>query len=100
MYTIAIDAPNIYQAGEIFASENHSSLQEMVNKYVAELAAKVLSRKDNYVPITKTEKFKNTMKALDAFVVDDLKTPVPADEDGKGAIARVKYSATTACSFL
>lgn len=34
----------------------------MVNKYVAELAAKVLSRKDNYVPITKTEKFKNTMK--------------------------------------
>ena len=49
------------------------------------------SCKDNYVPITKTEKFKNTMKALDAFVVDDLKTPVPADEDGKGAIARVKY---------
>ena len=40
MYTIAIDDPNIYQAGEIFASENHSSLKEMVNKYVAELVAK------------------------------------------------------------
>ena len=91
MYTITIDDPKIYQAGEAFANENHSSLKEMVNKYVAELAAKVLSRKDKYVPITKTDKFKNTMKALDAYVVDDLKYPVPNDEDGKGAVARVKY---------
>lgn len=91
MYTIAIDDPKVYQAGEIFASENHSSLKEMVNKYVAELASKVLTRNENYVPITKTAKFQSAMRALDAYVVDDLKVPVPADEDGKGAVARVKY---------
>lgn len=91
MYTISIDDPKIYQAGEVFASENHSSLKEMVNKYVAELASKVLLRKEKYVPITKTEKFENIMKALDAYVVDDLKSPVPVEEDGKGAVAKVKY---------
>ena len=40
MYTIAIDDPKIYQAGEIFAKENHSSLKELVNLYVASLAKK------------------------------------------------------------
>jgi len=91
MYQIAINDPMIYQAGEIFARENHSTLEELVNKYVANLAAKILSRKEKKKVFTETEEFKKAMKFLDSFVVDDLSTPVPADEEGKGALARIKY---------
>ena len=90
MYQIAINDPMIYQAGEIFARENHSTLDELVNKYVASLAAKILSRKEKKVVVTETEEFKNAMRFLDSFVADDLATPVPTDEDGKGALAHIK----------
>ena len=43
MYQITINDPKVYQAGEIFAKENHSTLEELVNRYVASLAADVLS---------------------------------------------------------
>ena len=91
MYQIVINDPKIYQAGEIFAQENHSTLDELVNKYVAELAAKILSRKEAKQNITQTEEFKQAMKYMDKFVAEDLCTSVSADEDGSGALARIKY---------
>ena len=91
MYQIAINDPKIYQAGEIFARENHSTLDELVNKYVAELAAKILSRKESKQNITQTEEFKQAMKYMDTFVAEDLCSSVPVDEDGNGALARIKY---------
>ena len=91
MYQIVINDPKIYQAGEIFAQENHSTLDELVNKYVAELAAKILSRKEAKQNITQTEEFKQAMKYMDKFVAEDLCTSVSADEDGNGALARIKY---------
>ncbi len=42
MYQIAINDPKIFLAGEAFARENHSSLSELVNKYVANSCCKVL----------------------------------------------------------
>lgn len=88
--TIIIDDPKVYQEGELFAQLNHSSLKELVNKYVASLAAKVqvLKEKDmKKVAFTKTEEFEKAMQFMDSFVVDDLQTPVPLEEDGKGAAA-------------
>ena len=38
MNTIVIDDPLVFQGGELFAKANHSSLKELVNKYVATLA--------------------------------------------------------------
>ena len=91
MNQIIIKDPIAYQAGMAFARENHSSLEELVNKYVASLAAKFLSKKEKKVHLTETEEFKNAMTFMDSFVANDLSSPVPADEDGKGAIARIKY---------
>ena len=39
MNTIIIDDPMVYQGGEMFAKQNHVSLKELVNNYVASLAA-------------------------------------------------------------
>lgn len=91
MYQIAINDPKIFLAGEAFARENHSSLSELVNKYVATLAAKFLKQKEKKVAFTETEEFKNAMDFMDTFVSNDLASPVGQDEDGKGAMAHIKY---------
>ena len=43
MNTITIDDPRVFQGGELFAKANHSTLKELVNKYVASLAANFYS---------------------------------------------------------
>ena len=91
MYTITIEDPKIYLGGEIFARENHSSLKELVNKYVASLAAKVLSQKTIDVPYSEAKEFKEAMQFMDSFVADDLAGQIPMDDNGKGALAHVKY---------
>lgn len=93
MNTITIDDPRVYQGGEMFARENHVSLKELVNNYVASLAAKVQTRKDNVskVAFTQTDEFKEAMEYMDSFVADDLSIPVPADEETKAVVARSKY---------
>lgn len=91
MYEIAINDPGIYLDGETYAKEHHSSLEELVNKYVASLADLVRSRKkQREVPFTQTDEF---LKAL-AFVKTKAAkggTPVPVDEDGLGALVEAKY---------
>jgi hypothetical protein len=91
MYQITINDPAIYQAGEAFARKNNSTLSEMVNKYVASLAAKALSHKEKKVTFTETKEFKDAMKYMDAFVAEDLSSPVSPEENGKGAMTKVKY---------
>lgn len=94
MNTIIIDDPLVFQGGELYAKVNHSSLKELVNKYVATLAAQVYSskkRKETTRPFTETKEFENAMAFMDSFVIDDLSAEVPVDEDGKGALARIKY---------
>lgn len=78
MNTIIIDDPKVYQGGEMFAKQNHVSLKELVNNYVASLAAKVQSRNKNAVDVsfTQTEAFKKAMDYMDSFVADDFTTPV------------------------
>ena len=85
MYTITIEDPKIYLSGEIFARENHSSLKELVNKYVASLAAKVLSQKTVDVPYSEAKEFKEAMLFMDSFVADNLVGQIPVDDNGKGA---------------
>ena len=91
MYQITINDPSVYKAGEAFARANHSPLEEMVNKYVTSLAAKATSRARKGDCITDTKEFMDAMEYMDTLVADDLDTPVSADEDGNGAIARIKY---------
>lgn len=91
MYQIAINDPMVYLDGETYARENHSSLEELVNKYVANLAALVRSRKKpSTVPFSQSEEFK---KAL-AFVKTKAAkggNPVPVDEDGLASLVETKY---------
>ena len=47
MNTITIDDPHVFMGGELFAKANHSSLKELVNKYVATLAAYFYSSKEH-----------------------------------------------------
>ena len=94
MNTITIDDPRVFMGGELFAKANHSSLKELVNKYVATLAdnfysSKVHKKSDN--SIMESEEFKEAMAYMDSFTMDDSSIRIPIDEDGKGALARVKY---------
>ena len=89
MYQITINDPTIYKAGELFAKENHSTLEELVNRYVANLAAKILSRKKEAT--VEAEAFQEAMNFMDTFVVNDMSSSIPVEEDGKGALASVKY---------
>lgn len=89
MYQITINDPTIYKAGERFAKENHSTLEELVNRYVANLAEKILSRKNE--PVSVTDEFQDAMNFMDKFVVNDLSSAVPIEENGKGGVASVKY---------
>ena len=94
MNTIIIDDPHVFMGGELFAKANHSSLKELVNKYVASLAANFYSSKEHVkaeVPLMESEEFKKAMDFMDSFVIEDLSSEVPVDEDGKGALARIKY---------
>ena len=94
MNTITIDDPRVFMGGELFAKANHSSLKELVNKYVASLAANFYSSKEQEkveVPLMESEEFKKAMAFMDSFVIEDLSSEVPVDEDGKGALARIKY---------
>lgn len=93
MNTIIIDDPMVYQGGEMFAKQNHVSLKELVNDYVASLAAKVQSQNKNSadVSFTQTDAFKKAMDYMDSFVADDFTTPVPIDEDSKAVVSHNKY---------
>ena len=94
MNTITIDDPRVFMGGELFAKANHSSLKELVNKYVASLAANFYSSKEQEkveVPLMESEEFKKAMAFMDSFVIEDLSSEVPVDADGKGALARIKY---------
>ena len=94
MNTITIDDPRVFMGGELFAKANHSSLKELVNKYVASLAANFYSSKEHAKekePLMESEEFKKAMAFMDSFVIEDLSSEVPVDEDGKGALARIKY---------
>ena len=91
--TITIDDPRVFMGGELFAKANHSSLKELVNKYVASLAANFYSSKEHAKekePLMESEEFKKAMAFMDSFVIEDLSSEVPVDEDGKGALARIK----------
>lgn len=93
MNTIIIDDPKIYQGGEMFAKQNNVSLKELVNNYVASLAAKVQSRnkKSADVRFTQTDAFKEAMDYMDSFVADDFTIPVPVNEETKAVVAHNKY---------
>lgn len=94
MNTIIIDDPLVFQGGELYARANHSSLKELVNKYVASLAAQVNSsnqREKTTKSFTDTKEFQNAMAFMDSFVINDMSSVVSIEEDGKGAIARMKY---------
>ena len=94
MNTIIIDDPLVFQGGELYARANHSSLKELVNKYVASLAAQVNSsnqREKTTKSFTDTKEFQNAMAFMDSFVINDMSSVVPIEEVCKGAIARIKY---------
>ena len=64
------------------------------NKYVAMLADNFYSSKEQEKgggPLMESEEFKKAMAFMDSFVIEDLASEVPVDEDGKGALARIKY---------
>lgn len=91
MYEIAINDPKVYLDGEAYARNNNSSLSEMVNRYVASLAAKLRSsKKHQKVALDKTEDFQNAMNYVKSLSAKEGGT-VPADENGLDALVEKKY---------
>lgn len=91
MYQIAINDPMVYLDGEIYAQENHSSLEELVNKYVASLAALIRSRKKQQtVPFSQSEEFQKAVAFVKSKAAKGGR-PVPADEDGLESLVEAKY---------
>lgn len=91
MYEIAINDPKVYLDGEAYARNNNSSLSEMVNRYVASLAAKLRSsKKHQQVALDKTEDFQNAMNYVKSLAAKEGGT-VPADENGLDALVERKY---------
>ena len=92
MYQIVIKDPAVYLDGETYARANHSTLEEMVNKYVASLADRV--RTNN----RRTDAaFSQTAEFLDALALVKTKAAkggksVPADERGLDAMVDAKYN--------
>ena len=91
MYHIVIKDPTIYQDGETYAKANHSTLEDMVNKYVASLADKVRGKnKKTDVPFSQTDEFLNALAYVKTKAAKGGK-PVPADENGLDALVDAKY---------
>lgn len=91
MYEIAINDPKVYLDGEAYARNNNSSLSEMVNRYVASLAAKLRSsKKHQKVALDKTEDFQNAMNYVKSLAAKEGGT-VPAYENGLDALVEKKY---------
>lgn len=91
MYEIAINDSKVYLEGEAYARNNNSSLSEMVNRYVASLAAKLRSsKKHQKVALDNTEDFQNAMNYVKSLVAKEGGT-VPADENGLDALVERKY---------
>ncbi len=92
MYQITINDPRAYLDGETYAKEHHSSLEEMVNEYVASLADMIRSKKQHQsVPFSQTEEFLKMLEFVKTKAAKGGK-PVPADEDGLDALVEAKYS--------
>jgi hypothetical protein len=92
MYQIAIKDPAVYLDGEAYAKANHSTLEEMVNKYVASLADRVRTKSSRTsVAFSQSEEFLNALALVKTKAAKGGK-PVPADEKGLEALADAKYS--------
>ncbi|MDY4844853.1 MAG: hypothetical protein SO169_01040 [Parabacteroides sp.] len=50
-----------------------------------------MEQKKATMPFTQTEEFKKAMEYMDTFVISDPSIKIPVDEDGKGAVARMKH---------
>ena len=91
MYQIAIKDPSVYLDGETYAKTNHSTLEEMVNKYVASLADRVrMKNKRVDVAFSQSDEFLNALAFVKTKAAKGGK-PVPADEKGLEALADAKY---------
>lgn len=91
MYTIVIDDPKIYQDGETFAREHHSSLNELVNKYVASLAAKVrMSNKKETKSLSEQEEYQKALAYVKTLVAKGGKN-VPEDINPMEVFVQAKY---------
>ena len=89
MNTVTLDNA-IYNEVSTYARLNNISVSDVLKDCWHAFVEKVNCSTAS-VPYTETASFKQAMDVLDAFVADDLQSPVPADEDGKGIVAREKY---------
>lgn len=92
MYTISIDDPNVYLRGETFAKEHNSSLKELVNKYVSNLAAKASAAKpqENESALSEAEKFQKALAYVKSLTTKGGKS-VPANIEPMDVFVEIKY---------
>ena len=89
MNTVTLDNA-IYNEMITYAQLNNISVSDVLKDCWHTFVEKTNYRTAS-VPYTETASFKQAMDVLDAFVADDLLSPVPAEEDGKGIVASEKY---------
>ena len=87
MNTISIDS-NLYKKAEVYAKLHKISVSEAMERALTLLLGK--SRQSEKEKMEESAEFKNALAYVDTLMSKGG-TPVPADEDGKGAVARFKY---------
>ncbi len=85
--TISIDS-NALRWAEMYAKLHNMSVSDVVEKSIALLVGK----RDTSKPLPRTSDFNAAMELMDCLMIAGG-NPVPADENGKGAVADAKYGA-------
>ncbi len=85
MNTITIDG-NTYLKAQMYAKEHNISVEDVFEKGLAMLLEKLHSSKENI----QDKELEDAMALMETMMVKGGKT-VPADEEGNGALMRIKY---------
>ena len=85
MNTITIDG-NTYRDAVTYAKEHNISVEAVFEKGLALLLGKLRASKE----ITHKKDMEHAMAVMETMMVKGGR-PVSADEDGKGALVRIKY---------
>lgn len=82
---------NIYRRAQRYARLHNISVEKFVEKAIADIVYIQPAEPKSETPFMETEEFKKALEYMDTLIATEGQT-VPDDEDGKGALAEVKYA--------
>lgn len=75
---------NVYRKAERYARLHNTSVEHLVEHTIISYINLEPTVSSPVKTFRETDEFKNAMDIMESLVADDLDSPVPADEDGRG----------------